>query len=37
MLDFAGTRIGIGVQRPKYGRFMVVLFEEIESSSKRAA
>lgn len=37
MLDFAGSRIGIGVHRPKYGRFMVVKFEEIETSSRRAA
>jgi hypothetical protein len=37
ILDFAGARIGIGVHRPKYGRFMVVKFEEIDASSKRAA
>lgn len=27
MLDFAGTRIGIGAWRPKFGRFMVTKFE----------
>ena len=37
MLDFAGHRVGLGVKRPKNGRFMVVLFEEINASSKRAA
>lgn len=28
ILDYAGQRIGIGVQRPKYGRFIVTKFEE---------
>lgn len=28
ILDYAGARIGLGVARPKYGRFMVVKFEE---------
>lgn len=35
ILDYAGKRIGIGVNRPKYGRFMVVKFEEV--NGKRAA
>ena len=37
MLDFAGARIGIGVHRPKYGRFFVAEFNEVKTSSKRAA
>ncbi len=37
ILDYCGARIGIGVHRPKYGRFMVVKFEEIEVPQKRAA
>ena len=37
ILDFAGARIGLGVHRPKYGRFFVVRFEEVETGSKRAA
>ena len=37
ILDFAGQRIGLGVSRPKYGRFMVVSFEEVETGSRKAA
>lgn len=37
ILDYCGARIGLGVHRPKYGRFMVVKFEEVEVPQKRAA
>ncbi len=37
ILNYCGARIGIGVHRPKYGRFMVVKFEEIDLSQKKAA
>lgn len=37
ILDYCGARIGIGVHRPKYGRFMVTKFEEVEVPQKRAA
>lgn len=37
ILDFAGARIGIGVNRPKYGRFMVVKWEEVGDRMQRAA
>lgn len=29
IIDYAGARIGLGVARPKYGRFMVTEFKEI--------
>ena len=29
VLDLAGESVGLGVHRPKYGRFMVVKFDEI--------
>jgi len=32
ILDYGGQRIGIGVDRPKYGRFIVTKFLEIEES-----
>jgi hypothetical protein len=37
ILDFAGQRIGIGVNRPKYGRFIVVKFEEVAGAAKAKA
>lgn len=37
ILDYCGARIGIGVHRPKYGRFMVIRFEEIAVPQKRVA
>jgi hypothetical protein len=37
VIDEAGERIGLGVHRPKYGRFMVVRFDEIDVPLKKAA
>jgi hypothetical protein len=37
VLDKAGESVGLGVHRPKYGRFMVVRFEETPVSLSRAA
>jgi hypothetical protein len=37
VIDRAGESIGLGVHRPKYGRFMVVRFEEAPVSLKRAS
>lgn len=36
VLDKAGEAIGLGVHRPKYGRFMVVGFQEIEISTMKS-
>lgn len=36
ILDFAGARIGIGVHRPKFGRFIVTKFEDSLSEKKVA-
>ena len=33
ILDFAGQRIGIGVSRPKYGRFIVTTFQEVQNGN----
>lgn len=37
VLEKAGQAIGLGVHRPKYGRFMVVLFEEIPVELRQIA
>lgn len=37
VIEKAGQAIGLGVHRPKYGRFMVVKFEEIPVSLKQVA
>lgn len=37
VIEKAGQSIGLGVHRPKYGRFMVVKFEEIAVSLKQVA
>jgi hypothetical protein len=37
VIDKAGESIGLGVHRPKYGRFMVVKFQETPVSLKRAS
>ena len=34
LLDYAGTNVGIGDYRPRYGRFMVTKFENIEPDNK---
>jgi hypothetical protein len=36
ILTFAGQRIGIGVHRPKFGRFIVVKFDETHDESLAA-
>ncbi len=37
VIEKAGQAIGLGVHRPKYGRFMVVRFDEIPVSLKQVA
>jgi hypothetical protein len=37
VLEKAGQAIGLGVHRPKFGRFMVVKFDEVPVSLKRIA
>lgn len=37
VIEKAGQSIGLGVHRPKYGRFMVVQFEEVEVELRQIA
>ena len=37
VLDKAGEAVGLGVHRPKYGRFMVVRFDEVPIKRKKIA
>lgn len=37
VIDKAGEAVGLGVHRPKYGRFMVVKFEELEIPISKVA
>ena len=37
VIELAGESIGLGVHRPKYGRFMVVKFDEVEVDLKKIA
>jgi hypothetical protein len=37
VIDKAGQAIGLGVHRPKYGRFMVVKFDEVPVNLKQVA
>lgn len=37
ILDWAGLHIGLGVDRPKYGRFIVIKFDEVNAGKQVAA